>query len=96
MKYNSYICWMSDKVIYSSIETMFNAVNTCISSGRFMQTFEMLDIIEDFLNEINPKLNLERTNMVNDKIKISINYIRHQNDYIPIEINNRLDDFQKG
>jgi hypothetical protein len=87
---------MSDKVIYSSIETMFNAVNTCISSGRFMQTFEMLDIIEDFLNEINPKLNLERTNMVNDKIKISINYIRHQNDYIPIEINNRLDDFQKG
>ena len=93
MKYNSYICWMSDKVICSSIETMFNVVNTCISLGRFMQTFEMLDIIEDFLNEINPKL---RTNMVNDKIKISINYIRHKNDYIPIEINNRLDDFQKG
>ena len=83
---------MSDKVIYSSIETMFNAVNTCISSGRFMQTFESLDLIEDFLNEISPKL--ERTK-INDKIKISINYIRHQNEYIPQEINNRLNEFIK-
>ena len=83
---------MNDKVIYSSIETMFNAVNTCISSGRFMQTFESLDLIEDFLNEISPKL--ERTK-INDKIKISINYIRHQNEYIPQEINNRLNEFIK-
>ena len=83
---------MSDKVIYSSIETMFNAVNICISSGRFMQTFESLDLIEDFLNEISPKL--ERTK-INDKIKISINYIRHQNEYIPEEINNRLNEFIK-
>lgn len=81
------------QTIFRSVERMFNAINTCISSGRFIITIELLGKIEEFLNEVKPKLPLDKQAQINTQVRNSIDRIRVCNDYITDEVNNRLNDF---
>lgn len=81
------------QTIFRSVERMFNAINTCISSGKFVNTIELLGKIEEFLNEIKPKLPIDKQAQINTQVRNSIDRIRVCNDYITDEVNNRLNDF---
>lgn len=81
------------QTIFRSVERMFNAINTCISSGKFVSTIELLGKIEEFLNEIKPKLPIDKQAQINTQVRNSIDRIRVCNDYITDEVNNRLNDF---
>ncbi len=81
------------QTIFRCVERMFNAINTNISNGKFVGTVGLLDKIEEFLNEIKPKLPIDRQSQVNTQVRNSIERIRVCNGYITDEVNNRLSDF---
>lgn len=81
------------QTIFRCVERMFNAINTNISDGKFVVTMELLDKIEEFLIDIKSKSPIDRQAQINTIVRDSITHIRIKNQFIPLELNNRLNDF---